>query len=74
MLRSTPAFFVTDDHYNFENDELDNGVSTMPPDSYGPAAVVRGDFHASSAGQVTQRRADARQPCPHRHRRQAGRG
>lgn len=34
-LRSTPCVFVTDDHDNFENDEL----ATMPPDSYGPAGV-----------------------------------
>jgi hypothetical protein len=34
-LRSTPAFFLTDDHDNFENDEFDSGVATMPPDTYG---------------------------------------
>src|SRR5262245_13439056 len=38
-LRSTPVFFVTDDHDNFENDEFDEGLSAMPPDSYGPAGV-----------------------------------
>jgi len=34
-LRSTPAFFLTDDHDDFENDEFDAKVATMPPDSYG---------------------------------------
>jgi hypothetical protein len=34
-LRSTPAFFLTDDHDNFENDEFDAKVATMPPDTYG---------------------------------------
>jgi hypothetical protein len=34
-LRSTPAFFLTDDHDNFENDEFDDTVATLPPDTYG---------------------------------------
>src|SRR5262249_22567364 len=34
-LRSTPAFFLTDDHDAFENDEFDNTVATLPPDTYG---------------------------------------
>jgi len=34
-LRSTPAYFVSDDHDMFENDEFDSSVATMPPDSYG---------------------------------------
>jgi hypothetical protein len=34
-LRSTPSFFLTDDHDMFENDEFDARVATMPPDSYG---------------------------------------
>jgi len=34
-LRSTPSFFLTDDHDNFENDEFDAKVATMPPDNYG---------------------------------------
>ncbi|MDD2058543.1 alkaline phosphatase D family protein [Pseudomonas sp. GD03860] len=34
-LRSTPAFFVTDDHDMFENDEFDDKLATLPPDSYG---------------------------------------
>jgi hypothetical protein len=34
-LRSTPAFFLTDDHDYFENDEFDDGVATLPPDTYG---------------------------------------
>jgi hypothetical protein len=35
MLRSTPSFFLTDDHDMFENDEFDASIATMPPDSYG---------------------------------------
>jgi hypothetical protein len=34
-LRSTPAFFLTDDHDYFENDEFDAGLATLPPDTYG---------------------------------------
>jgi hypothetical protein len=34
-LRSTPSFFITDDHDYFENDEFDSRVATLPPDSYG---------------------------------------
>ncbi|HTO53164.1 MAG TPA: hypothetical protein VMR50_07235 [Myxococcota bacterium] len=35
VLRSTPAFFLTDDHDYFENDEFDDRVATLPPDTYG---------------------------------------
>jgi hypothetical protein len=34
-LRSTPAFFLTDDHDMFENDEFDEQVAALPPDTYG---------------------------------------
>jgi hypothetical protein len=34
-LRSTPAFFLTDDHDCFENDEFDDKLATLPPDTYG---------------------------------------
>lgn len=34
-LRSTPAFFLTDDHDMFENDEFDDKLATLPPDTYG---------------------------------------
>ena len=34
-LRSTPAYFVTDDHDMFENDEFDAHVAALPPDTYG---------------------------------------
>ncbi len=34
-LRSTPCFFLTDDHDNFENDEFDPWIATQPPDQYG---------------------------------------
>jgi hypothetical protein len=34
-LRSTPAFFLTDDHDTFENDEYDDKLATLPPDTYG---------------------------------------
>lgn len=34
-LRSTPSFFLTDDHDNFENDEFDATLAALPPDSYG---------------------------------------
>jgi len=35
MLRSTPSFFLTDDHDMFENDEFTPHVATLPPDTYG---------------------------------------
>jgi hypothetical protein len=38
-LRSTPSFFLTDDHDYFENDEFDARIATLPPDSYGIAGV-----------------------------------
>jgi phosphodiesterase/alkaline phosphatase D-like protein len=38
-LRSTPAFFVVDDHDYFENDEFDGELATMPPDDYGIVAA-----------------------------------
>lgn len=38
-LRSTPAFFLTDDHDAFENDEYDDKVATLPPETYGQQAV-----------------------------------
>ncbi|MEJ8822612.1 hypothetical protein WKW80_11295 [Variovorax humicola] len=34
-LRSTPSFFLTDDHDAFENDEFDEQLATLPPDTYG---------------------------------------
>ncbi|KMW45694.1 alkaline phosphatase D family protein [Ralstonia insidiosa] len=34
-LRSTPAYFLTDDHDTFENDEFDDKVATLPPEPYG---------------------------------------
>ncbi|WP_019614092.1 alkaline phosphatase D family protein [Psychromonas ossibalaenae] len=34
-LRSTPSFFITDDHDYFENDEYTNDLAVMPPDDYG---------------------------------------
>jgi hypothetical protein len=34
-MRSTPAFFLTDDHDMFENDEFTDSVATLPPDTYG---------------------------------------
>jgi hypothetical protein len=34
-LRSTPAFFITDDHDTFENDEFDDRLATLPPETYG---------------------------------------
>ncbi|NYT42967.1 hypothetical protein HZY97_19490 [Sphingomonas sp. R-74633] len=34
-LRSTPVFFVTDDHDFFDNDEYTAKQVTLPPDSYG---------------------------------------
>lgn len=38
-LRSTPAFFLTDDHDCLENDELDAHVATLPADRYGTLAA-----------------------------------
>src|SRR4030095_7995139 len=38
-LRSTPSFFIVDDHDYFENDEFDDKLATLPPDSFGPAAA-----------------------------------
>lgn len=34
-LRSTPSFFLTDDHDLFEGAEFDANVATLPPDTYG---------------------------------------
>lgn len=34
-LRSTPSYFLTDDHDAFENDEFDDKLATLPPDTYG---------------------------------------
>jgi hypothetical protein len=34
-FRSTPAFFLTDDHDMFENNEFDARVAALPPDTYG---------------------------------------
>jgi hypothetical protein len=34
-LRSTPAYFLTDDHDTFENDEFDDQLATLPPETYG---------------------------------------
>jgi hypothetical protein len=34
LLRSTPAFFVSDDHDYFENDDADANMVTFPPDHY----------------------------------------
>lgn len=34
-LRSTPAWFLTDDHDMFENDEFDDQVATLPVEDYG---------------------------------------
>ena len=34
-LRSTPAFFLNDDHDYFENDEFDNKLASLPVESYG---------------------------------------
>ncbi len=39
-LRSTPSFFITDDHDYFENDEYTNDLAVMPPDSYGLSAKM----------------------------------
>ena len=35
LLRSAPAFFLTDDHDMFENDEFNQKLATLPPDTYG---------------------------------------
>jgi hypothetical protein len=34
MLRSTPVFFVQDDHDYFENDHADDTIVTFPPDPF----------------------------------------
>jgi hypothetical protein len=34
-LRSTPSWFLTDDHDMFENDEFDDKVATLPVEDYG---------------------------------------
>ena len=34
LLRSTPAYFVSDDHDYFENDDADPRMVTFPPDHY----------------------------------------
>jgi hypothetical protein len=34
MMRSTPVFFLQDDHDYFENDEADDNLVTFPPDSF----------------------------------------
>ena len=34
MLRSTPSYFVSDDHDYFENDEATNRFVTLPPQQY----------------------------------------
>lgn len=39
-LRSTPSFFITDDHDYFENDEYTNDLAVMPPDDYGLRAAL----------------------------------
>lgn len=38
-LRSTPAYFLTDDHDCLENDEFDGHLATLPPDRYGTLAA-----------------------------------
>ncbi len=38
-LRSTPSFFIVDDHDYFENDEFDDKLATLPPDDYGIVAA-----------------------------------
>lgn len=38
-LRSTPSFFLQDDHDMFENDEWDDTVAALPPDNYGVAGA-----------------------------------
>ena len=34
LLRSTPSYFVSDDHDYFENDDADDRMVTFPPDHY----------------------------------------
>ena len=34
MLRSTPSYFVNDDHDYFENDEATDRFVTLPPHAY----------------------------------------
>ena len=34
LLRSTPSYFVSDDHDYFENDDADERMVTFPPDHY----------------------------------------
>ena len=34
MLRSTPSYFVSDDHDYYENDDADPQMVTLPPDRY----------------------------------------
>lgn len=34
MLRSTPSYFVSDDHDYYENDDADDRMVTLPPDRY----------------------------------------
>jgi hypothetical protein len=34
MMRSTPVFFLQDDHDYFENDEADDTLVTFPPDAF----------------------------------------
>ncbi len=34
LLRSTPAYFVSDDHDYYENDDADPRMITLPPDRY----------------------------------------
>ena len=34
MMRSTPVFFLQDDHDYFENDEADEKLATFPPDRF----------------------------------------
>ena len=34
MLRSTPSYFVSDDHDYYENDDADPNMVTFPPDHY----------------------------------------
>jgi hypothetical protein len=38
LLRSTPVFFMQDDHDYFENDEADDRFVSMPPDAFMMAA------------------------------------
>ncbi|KAE9629937.1 hypothetical protein GP644_09565 [Parasedimentitalea maritima] len=43
-LRSSPSFFVTDDHDMFENDEFTENLATQPADSYGLRAAELTQF------------------------------